>query len=216
MHLAPRSTPRPRAGGWAWPPDGACRHALPGCDGARRCRLRRRARRAAPSGRSGCCDARTVRRSRVPRASAPRPHDRAGRHGSRRCPYGCVPPPTRTAGGSCSTRRADRRPTDRRDGRPCRGRRPPRPPPRTTSPPSGPSVAWRTCPAVEAGAWPVSVSMPSTRTTHLSRCCRTIGRPVGFHAMVTSSDTSLIHGAKTPEGPAVRRDPRTVSDQLKC
>ncbi len=49
---------------------------------------------------------------------------------------------------------------------------------------------------------PVSVSMPSTRTTHLSRCCRTVGRPVGFHAMATlDSDTSLIHRAENARGP---------------
>ena len=49
---------------------------------------------------------------------------------------------------------------------------------------------------------PVDVSMPSTRTTHLSRCWRTIGWPVAFarHGSPPCSlrpeiDTSLIHAS---------------------
>ena len=48
-------------------------------------------------------------------------------------------------------------------------RRPPRRR-RTPSPRPAPNGAMRRCRAVAGGAVPVSVSMPSTRTTHLSRC----------------------------------------------
>ncbi len=70
---------------------------------------------------------------------------------------------------------------------------------------------------------PVSVSMPSTRTVHLSRCLRTVGSPVGFHPIrhlrllpLDSADTHSIpvHGFRyipdtlaleTAEAPACAR-----------
>ena len=86
----------------------------------------------------------------------------------------------------CPIRRPGRRPTARRAGRPCRGRRRRSPTPRTTSPPRCAERREVNVPSCRGRCLPVSVSMPSTRTTHLSRCCRTVGRPVGFHAMATS------------------------------
>ena len=69
---------------------------------------------------------------------------------------------------------------------------------------------------------PVSVSMPSRRTTHLSRCLRTVGCPVAFQPILgpprvaedqpvpvdtaPSADTSVIHQANE-KGPGRSRDP---------
>jgi len=38
-------------------------------------------------------------------------------------------------------------------------------------------------PSCRGPCLPVAVSIPSTRTTHLSRCLRTVGCPVAFHPM---------------------------------
>ena len=77
-------------------------------------------------------------------------------------------------------------------------------PPSTTPPRSRAARCEAKVPSCRGRRLPVTVSMPSTRTTHLSRCRRTVGWPVGFHAMASLPVIHrVIHRPKTAEDPAV-------------
>ena len=166
LRLVLGPTPRPRAHGRAWPPvghaDASGWAATQLADAPRR----RRAPRAAPSGRSGCCGATCVRPR--PGPSSQRATSSRSRRSTRIAPSPALmwTPPTRTAAGPSPTRRLDRPPTlDEMTDRAAVG---------SDAAVSGERRRRRlrrstrvNVPSCRGRCLPVSVSMPSTRTTHL-------------------------------------------------
>ncbi len=171
----PPSRLRPWAGATSWSRCAACRHEMPGSGEAHRCRPRRRARRVAPFAGSECSAERASRRLQGRRANALRLLARVDPSEHPRCQSGCDRRPTRTASASCSTRRPCRPPIGRRRGRPSGARL--RPSPAAMKSRAADCAARR---ELNVPIWrglrrPVSVSIPSTRTTHFSRCFWTVG-----------------------------------------